>query len=199
MDVLFSCNEKFEAAALSELMPPSIISSQWPLLLAFGQSEGRTVLKPLHQAQSQGVELLDWRTSEGIEEAKQKISQATSQMSSPILLQRYLEGILDEGETRLWFLDGCLLASVKKLPLQNDFRVNIDQGSPLAPHSFASPQETRMVQKIGKHLKERKIRLAAIDLIEGNITDFNFTSPGLITQMEQVLKRNLAFEIIKSF
>ena len=37
-----------------------------------------------------------------------------------------------------------------------------------------------------------------MDLIEGYITDFNFTSPGLIPQMEGVLGKNLARPIIKA-
>ena len=50
----------------------------------------------------------------------------------------------------------------------------------------------------GRHLVARGIRLAAVDLIEGLVTDFNFTSPGLIPQMEGVLDENLARPIIKA-
>jgi glutathione synthase len=194
IEVLCIANEKLEAAALRDLMPTSIVSSQWERLREFGKKHQRTVLKPLHQAQSQGIELLDWRTEDGCHDANLKLDAATQHFQTPVILQVYLEGIA-QGETRLWFLDGKLLAHAKKLPLSGDFRVNIDRGSQLKAMTL-SRQEKLKVPKIAKHLRDRKIRLAAVDLIEGYITDFNFTSPGLITQMEAILKENLARSII---
>ena len=196
LNVLFRHNEKFEAATLPDLMPPSFVSSQWERLLSFGKSEGVTVLKPLHQAQSLGIELLDWRTSSTRDEAKAKLERATSQFNTPVLLQRYLPGIAD-GEVRLWFLDGKLLAYAKKLPPTGDFRVNMDGGSRLALHTLSEKEKTS-VGKISGSLRAHRIRLTAVDLIEGFVTDFNFTSPGLITQMEALLGENLAKPIIRA-
>ncbi len=192
--VLFQLNEKFEASKLGKIMPPSLVSSQWQKLLEFGKKERRTVLKPLFEAQSHGIHLLDWSSSDGIHQAKAKIETLSHEFSTPVLLQRYLEEIL-EGETRLWFLDGELLATAKKLPIPGDFRVDMDHGSLLAPTQLTRKQK-RWVTPIAKHLKTHKIRFAAVDLIGDHLTDFNFTSPGLITLMEKSLQRNLAREII---
>jgi glutathione synthase len=194
--VLFLGNEKLEAAALPELMPATFVSSQREALEAFGRAEGRAVLKPLHQAQSKGIELLDWREPEGAARAREKLAAATEGFTRPILLQRFLPGIA-EGEKRLWFVDGKLLAVVRKLPLPGDFRVDMDRGSRLAPARLDA-RERKAAARIGKHLSSRRIRLAAVDLIEGLVTDFNFTSPGLITGMENVLGENLAKPIIRA-
>lgn len=196
LEVLLSLNEKMEAAALPTLMPPSLVGSPWELLQAFGKKQGRTVLKPLHEAQSHGVELLDWRTTEGILDAKIKLKLITQQFQTPVILQAYLEGI-SEGETRLWFIDGKLLAYVKKLPIRGDFRVDIDRGSQLTQTTL-SKADRKSALMISKHLKNRKIRLAAVDLIDGYITDFNFTSPGLIPLMEATLSENLAKPIVRA-
>jgi len=196
LEVLFSCNEKIEAAAIPKLLPPSVVSSQWEQLLRFGKSQGRTVLKPLHEAQSHGIELLDWRTSDGIETAQALLNEATSRFQTPVILQKYLEGI-SEGEVRLWFLDGKLVAHVKKMPLSGDFRVDMDRGSQLAAHRLTRTEKST-AEKISKHLKKRKIRLAAIDLIDGLATDFNFTSPGLIVQIEALTGDNLSRKILKA-
>ncbi|MEO5971004.1 MAG: hypothetical protein ABIQ95_13830, partial [Bdellovibrionia bacterium] len=193
-EVLIVQNEKFEAAALGALMPPSLVSTQWDHLIAFGQSQGRTVLKPLHEAQSHGIELLDWRNKDGIENSREILELATRHFTTPVILQHYFEGI-SKGETRLWYLDGKLLASVKKHPVKGDFRVNMDRGSRVTAVKLSKTEKATAL-KIGKHLKARKVRLAAIDLIEGYVTDFNFTSPGLITQMEGILSTNLALPII---
>jgi glutathione synthase len=191
---LFRFNEKFEAARLKELMPPSLVASQWEALERFGRAQGQTVLKPLHEAQSKGVELLIWDSPAGVERAETMLRATSAQFSTPVLLQRYLPGI-QQGEQRLWFVDGRLLGCVRKLPKTGDFRVNLDQGSRVVATELSRP-EARAARKIGEHLRRTKIRLAAVDLIEGYITDFNFTSPGLIPQMEFVLGVNLARDII---
>lgn len=196
IEVLLSQNEKMESAALEGLMAPTLVSSQWDRLLQFGKSEGRTVLKPLHEAQSHGIELLDWKTEEGLKKTQETLQTATSGFKTPVLLQKFLVGVSD-GEVRLWFLDGELLTSLKKYPLAGDFRVNLDRGSSLAPHILTS-QEKQKIPLISKHLRSKKIRLAALDLIEGFITDFNFTSPGVIVETEELLHENLARPIISA-
>jgi glutathione synthase len=196
VQALLIANEKLEAGTIKGLLPPTLVSSQWESLHAFGVTEQKTVLKPLHLAQSKGIELLDWSSDQGISVARQIIEKTSDGFEKPVLLQRYLPGI-SQGETRLWFLDGKLLACAKKLPLKNDFRVNIDQGSRLAAHS-PNAHEKRAATQIGKHLRALGVRLAAVDLIEGFATDFNVTSPGLITQMEKVLGKNLARPIVRA-
>lgn len=185
-----------EAAALDRFVPPSIISSQKDRLLHFGQKEGQVVLKPLHQAQSLGVELLNWSTPQAAAAALTKLEKTTHEFTRPVILQKYLKGIRD-GEIRLWFLDGKLLASIKKYPLSGDFRVSIDQGSQMGIIELKKADKLR-VQLISRHLKKYKIRLAAVDLIDGFVTDFNFTSPGLLPQMERILDKNLAKTIIQA-
>ncbi len=193
-EVIFAQSEKLFALPLKSIFPKSCVSSQWDTLRDFGRIQGKTVLKPLHQAQSKGVSLLEWAPE--TEGACQLIlERATSGFTCPVLLQEYLAGI-SEGEQRLWFLDGTLIAVARKLPLEGDFRVNIDRGSGLVATKL-NPREKKAVPLLSKFLKTHKIRLAAIDLIEGFVTDFNFTSPGLITQMEKITGENLARKIMQ--
>jgi glutathione synthase len=194
--VLMTHNEKIEASFLAGLMPETMVSSQWDALLRFGKAHPKCVLKPMHQAQSKGVMLLSWSSATDIEKSRAALSEATDGFQRPALLQKYLPGI-ENGEQRLWFLDGKLLACVRKLPLKGDFRVNIDGGSALRETTL-SASEKKTARTLGKFLKQQKIRLAAIDLIDGFVTDFNFTSPGLITMMEKVLNTDLARPIIRA-
>jgi glutathione synthase len=195
-DVLFMLNEKLEASSLGSLMPPTLVAAEWEKLEAFGREEGRTVLKPMHEAQSKGIELLEWRTDDGRKRAREALQQATEGFERPVVLQRYLPGI-SQGEQRLWFVDGKLLACVRKLPKPRDFRVDMDNGSRVVPTALTA-SERRAAARIAAHLKRRRIRLAAVDLIDGFVTDFNFTSPGLIPHMEAVLGQNLAKPIVRA-
>lgn len=193
--LLMTASEKLEAGLLRGLAPPALASSDREALLRFGRREGRVVLKPLHECQSHGVELLDLRRPAGARGASRLLSKATSGFTLPVLLQRFLPGI-SEGEQRLWYVDGVLLACVRKLPRSGEFRIDMDRGGRLAPTRLDA-RERKAAQAIGRHLRARGIRLAAVDLIEGFVTDFNFTSPGLIVGMERLLGENLAAPILK--
>lgn len=195
--VLLCANEKLESIWFPELMPPSVVASEWETLARFGRKTGRTVLKPLHQAQSKGVELIDWSddSAEAESRARELLTQATQDFRQPVLLQKYLRGI-EQGEQRLWYLDGKLLAVVRKKPKAGEFRINIDQGASIE-ETRLSAREKKAHLRISRHLRSLNVRLAAVDLIEGCITDFNITSPGLLVQMEALLNRNLARVIVK--
>ena len=190
--LLFSCNEKWEGLLIPGLSPPCVISSDRETLLKFAKREGKCVLKPLHTAQSKGIELID---AKHLSNAIDSLKNATSNFKLPIELQKFLPGIT-EGETRLWFTDGKLIGVVRKLPVRGDFKVDIDRGSLVKAHALDAREKKASV-KIAAHLKKRKIRLAAVDLIEGLISDFNITSPGLIVQMEKALQKNLSQAIIR--
>lgn len=198
--VLFGSSEKLEGARIHELFPPSVVSSDQEQLSSFAALHPLSVLKPLHTAQSRGVELLDWRSPDGQQRALKTMQEATDGFRQPILLQRFLEGIR-QGELRLWFLDGRLLAAARKVPAPGEFKVRIGQAgtaeSRVEPATL-NRKERAAARKIGLHLKKRRVRMAAIDLIDGWITDFNFTSPGLLVELERVTGQNLAKPIILS-
>jgi glutathione synthase len=189
-------NEKFEATRLGRFAPASVISSNWEILREFGRKEGATVLKPLHEAQSKGVELIGWKKPSDEQQAHTKLAILTESFTRPVILQRYLKGI-EKGESRLWFLDGRLLAHVRKLPKPGTFRIDMDRGGTLALSPLAA-RERRAAEAIGKLLKQDGIRMAAVDLIDGLVTDYNHTSPGLLSPMETLLDRNLASHVISA-
>lgn len=192
--VLLLENEKFGASHFENLLPATIVSSQLKTLLDFGKKEKNAVLKPLYQAQSKGIQLLKFETKNEIQKSTAALFRLTRNFSQPVLLQKYLPTIL-QGETRLWFLDGRLLAHIRKIPMTGQFRIDMDHGGSLAPSELTT-KEKKSIPVISKGLKKLGVRLAAIDLIDGLITDFNFTSPGLLTQMERVLDVNLAKKVI---
>ncbi|MBI4924471.1 MAG: hypothetical protein HY843_00990 [Bdellovibrio sp.] len=191
--VLFSSNEKFTGALVKSFFPSSLVSSSFELLNTFIKREKKAVLKPLYQAQGQGIELYEWGVKENI---KSRLSFATSDFTRPVLLQKFLSQIY-VGEKRLWFIDGKLLAYVKKHPSHGSFKVNVDLGS-IIEKTTLSKKENKVAYALSRLLRDHKIRLAAIDLIGTYVTDFNITSPGLIIEMEQVLGENLAKKIIEN-
>ena len=194
--VLLCCSDKLGPAALARAMPPTLVSSSWDCLCAFGRTEGRTVLKPLGGAQSRGVQLLDWTTAAGRDHARHAIEVLSGGLARPVLVQRFLPDIHD-GEKRLWFVDGQLLAHVKKRPVDGTFLVDMDKGASCLACDLTLA-EARLAAAVGEAFRAEGVRLAAVDVIAGQVTDWNLTSPGMLPTMERVLGRNLAAPVVKA-
>ena len=140
------------------------------------------VSKPMNLAQSQGVK--QWEKPGSESEFNSILIQETENFTRPLLIEEFLPGIRN-GEVRLWFAMGECIGALKKYPLGGDFRVLIDQGSRVEAHPL-SPEESVIAHRVGRSLKHQKIALAAIDFIDGLISDYNITSPGLLVQLERV-------------
>ncbi len=194
--ILFFGNEKFEGLFLKKLFPPSVVSARWEDLARFGKTEKVTVCKPLYLAQSIGIQVLNWSTNADIEKAKSALSKLSHGFTQPVMLQRFYEKIRD-GEQRLWFLNGKLIAAARKVPKQGEAIINMDQGA-ILEKTVLNRAEKAAALAISKHLRKEKIRLAAVDLIDGFVTDFNFTSPGLLAPMEKLVGKNLSKTVILS-
>lgn len=175
--------------------PPSIISSHVNELMDFIRDEKDVVLKPLHTAQSRGIRRIRADT-DSLLEIRQFLFFELRETDCPILLQKFLPEI-ENGEIRLWFVDGELLQILRKKPAKDDYRVDIDRGSPLETAQITNDL-MKKAAKVSEILIEDKIRLAAVDFIGEYITDFNITSPGLIRQMERIYGQPYGPEIIRA-
>ncbi len=194
-EVLFSQNEKWEGAFLAPHFPTSCISADPDNLMSFLKRYENAVLKPLDDARGRGTQILKGKTSSERDESRATLEKLTSGFSTPVLLQVFLPQI-EKGEIRLWYLDGTRLAQFRKFPLGDDFRVNVSGGSRIEATDLTKG-ELAVADKIATRLKELKIRLAAVDLVAEKIIDFNFTSPGLVVQMEALLQQDFAEPIVR--
>jgi len=197
LQTLFASSEKLETLLLDGLAPPTIVSSNVAALRRFGRCFGLTVLKPLNNIIGNGVRLLDWRTPGSSRRAATAIRALSRGQRTPVLLQQYLPSVMSDGEVRLWFVDGELLGSVRKRACRGKFPLNVSAGDKLEPVPCSS-SALKLAPCIAAHLKARRIRLAAVDVIGGYVTDFNCLSPGLLVLMEDVLGRNLAREAVEA-
>lgn len=195
MESIVFAGTKLLPQPVLDLGPSFILSSDWSELKAWGQTHGRTVLKPLHDAASRGIERHEWLAPGGTERARESLQKATLGWTRPILLTRYLPEI-EKGELRTWWLDGVCIGSLVKYPLAGDFKVNVDQGSRLGPGAPSAAQKRRF-GAIARLLRQWGVRLAAVDWIGECVTDVNITSPGLLRQLEELSAKPLARTIVR--
>ena len=178
----------------SEKLPPKALAQYTPRLNAVFRAEDVAptyelfrndsvmVTKPLNEAQSKGVKKSTVPAS--LAEFSEWVRIETADFKNPIVVQEYLPQV-DDGEVRMWFSCGELVAALKKFPKAGDFRVLIDEGSKVAAYEL-SPSEMIVARAVGEVLNQQGVMMAAVDLIGGKISDYNITSPGLLRQLEKV-------------
>jgi len=178
----------------SEKLPPPELSQYSPRLQAIYtekevgsayakfKDDAIAVIKPLNEAQSKGVKKLTLPASG--EAFESLLRSETANFTMPIVIEEYLPQV-DQGEVRIWFACGEVVAALKKFPKTGDFRVLIDEGSRVEAYSL-SESEAEVAQAVGAVLQKQGVLLAAIDFIGGKISDYNITSPGLLVQLEEV-------------
>ena len=185
--ILLGSTSKLEPLISSISTPPTLVSRDWKALKDFGRIQERTILKPLNSFCGLGIRALDWRTPTGCHLAKRDLQAATSGFTEPVLLQHYLEGELQE--VRVWFLDGAVLGFGARV------RSGASDPEKLRPASCGLTCSRRM-KSIGRYLAARGIRLAAVDLLGSDLLEINFTSPGLLVELELLHRTNFASKII---
>ncbi len=185
LTLITSQSEKLPPFDLLDLAPTHRViesSNDARSAYSFVRSMDSWVSKPMNLAQSMGVK--HWPKPHSEEAFLSILNLETENFNRPLLIEEYLPGI-QTGEVRLWFAMGEFIGALKKYPLAGDFRVLIDQGSRIEAHLLL-PNESSVATRVGASLKRQKIALAAVDLIDGKISDYNITSPGLLVQLERV-------------
>ncbi len=197
IDLIAKESEKIPPKALSHLAPKLQViqdASQVSSAYEFLRLETEVVTKPLNLAQSIGVK--KWSMPKTESEFEKLIKSETENFTHPIVVEEYLADI-QNGEVRIWFCFGKIIAALKKHPKKGDFRVLIDEGSKVEAYHLSAAEE-KIALEVGSILKQDGVGLAAIDFIGGKICDYNITSPGLLVQLEEVHQKNFAKEIIEN-
>jgi glutathione synthase len=93
----------------------------------------------------------------------------------PWVIQRFLPRV-SEGDKRIILIDGVAAGAVNRVPAENDIRSNMVRGGAARPTDLTA-REREICETIGPELKKRGLIFVGIDVIDGNLTEINVTSP----------------------
>ncbi|MCU0883479.1 MAG: glutathione synthase, partial [Beijerinckiaceae bacterium] len=93
----------------------------------------------------------------------------------PWVVQRFLPKVT-EGDKRIILVDGVVKGAINRVPAENDIRSNMVRGGAAKPTDL-SRREMDICERIGPDLKARGLIFVGIDVIDGNLTEINVTSP----------------------
>ena len=111
----------------------------------------------------------------------------------PWVIQRFLPEV-KHGDKRIILVDGEFAGAVNRVPAPDDLRSNMVRGG-AAQATELSPREREICTTLGPALRERGLLFVGIDVIDGNLTEINVTSPTGIRAISRLGGPDIAAKI----
>ncbi len=163
--------EKIFVMQFPRLMPPTLISRDRAEIDAFRKEHGDVVMKPLYGTGGAAV----FKVAPKDPNFGSLFDLFSVTFREPWVIQRFLPKIT-EGDKRIILVDGEAKGAVNRVPAENDIRSNMVRGG-AARETDLSPREREICQTLAPELKKRGLLFVGIDVIDGNLTEINVTSP----------------------
>jgi glutathione synthase len=163
--------EKLFVMDFPDLMPPTLISRDLDEINSFRAEHGAVVMKPLHGHGGAAVfRILPQDMNFG-----SLYDMFSVTFREPWVIQRFLPEV-KHGDKRIILVDGEFAGAVNRVPAADDLRSNMVRGG-AAQATDLTPREREICARLAPALRERGLLFVGIDVIDGNLTEINVTSP----------------------
>jgi glutathione synthase len=163
--------EKIFVMGFSDLMPPTLISRDKDEINSFRAEHGAVVMKPLHGHGGAAV----FRVLQQDMNFGSLYDLFAVTFKEQWVIQRFLPEV-KHGDKRIILIDGEFAGAVNRVPADDDLRSNMVRGG-AAKATELSAREREICERVGPALRERGLIFVGIDVIDGNLTEINVTSP----------------------
>jgi glutathione synthase len=163
--------EKVFVLDFPQLMPPTVITRDVAEIAAFRAEHGDIVVKPLYGNGGAAVFRL---TSDDLNYGS-LIDFFSTTFREPWVVQKFLPAV-SRGDKRILLVDGVFAGAVNRVPAPGDLRSNMVRGG-AAQTTELTLREREICETLGPELKARGLIFVGIDVIDGNLTEINVTSP----------------------
>src|SRR5579864_3297457 len=163
--------EKLFVMDFPQLMPPTLISRDLEEINAFRAEHGAVVMKPLHGHGGAAV----FRIMPQDMNFGSTFDMFSVTFKEPWVIQRFIPNV-KHGDKRIILVDGEFAGAVNRVPAPDDLRSNMVRGG-VAKATELTKREREICTTLGPALRKRGLLFVGIDVIDGNLTEINVTSP----------------------
>ena len=178
--------EKLLVLSFPNLTPPTTIARDIETLKAFRAQHGDMILKPLYGNGGAGVFKLG--PSDGNLNSLHELFSGINR--EPLIAQKFLPDVA-AGDKRVILIDGEAVGAINRVPAKGETRSNMHVGGRPEPIGL-SERDLEICAAIGPLLKEKGQIFVGIDVIAGNLTEINVTSPTGMQELERFDGINVA-------
>lgn len=181
--------EKIFVMEFSDLMPPTLISRDKDEINLFREQHGDVVFKPLYGHGGAAV----FRIARQDMNFGSLFDLFSTTFREPWVIQRFLPEVKD-GDKRIILVDGEFAGAINRVPAQDDLRSNMVRGG-AAKATDLTPREREICERVGPSLRQKGLLFVGLDVIGGNLTEINVTSPTGIRAIARVGGPDVAAKI----
>ena len=163
--------EKIFVLEFADLMPPTLVTRDLAEIKAFREEHGDIVMKPLYGNGGAAVFRL---TKEDLNFGSLYDLFAVT-FREAWMIQKFLPAV-KYGDKRIILVDGEFAGAVNRVPAADDLRSNMVRGG-AAKATELTAREREICDRLGPALHKRGLIFVGIDVIDGNLTEINVTSP----------------------
>ena len=163
--------EKIFVMEFADLMPPTLISRDKDEINAFRKEHGDVVMKPLYGHGGAAV----FRVTAQDMNFGSLYDMFAVTFREPWVIQKFLPNV-KHGDKRIILVDGEFAGAVNRVPAEDDLRSNMVRGG-AAKATDLSAREIEICKRLGPALRQMGLLFVGIDVIDGNLTEINVTSP----------------------
>jgi glutathione synthase len=163
--------EKLFVMNFPQLMPPTLISRDLDEINAFRDRHGAVVMKPLHGHGGAAV----FRVMPQDMNFGSLFDMFSVTFKEAWVIQQFIPEV-KHGDKRIILVNGEFAGAVNRVPAADDLRSNMVRGG-AAQETELTPREREICATVGPALRERGLLFVGIDVINGNLTEINVTSP----------------------
>ncbi len=178
--------EKLLVLQFPDLTPPTTIARDIETLKAFRDLHGDVILKPLYGNGGAGV----FRLVPGDRNLNSLHELFASINAEPLIVQKFLPDVA-KGDKRIILVDGKPVGAINRVPAAGETRSNMHVGGK-PEQAGLTARELEICARIGPLLREKGQVFVGIDVIGGNLTEINLTSPTGIQELERFDGTNAA-------
>jgi glutathione synthase len=172
--------EKLFVMDYPQLMPPTLITRDRAEIEAFRRAHGAVVMKPLYG--NGGATVFKIEREDANFSAMIELFSGFSR--EPWMIQTFLPKV-SEGDKRIILVDGKVAGAINRVPAAGEIRSNMVRGG--APEATElTRREHEICETIGPELARRGLVFVGIDVIDGNLTEINVTSPTGIVAVKRL-------------
>ncbi len=163
--------EKVMVTEFPQLMPATLITRDLEEIKAFRKKHGDIVMKPLYGHGGGAV----FRITRDDLNFGSLYDMFATTFREQWVVQAFLPNV-KHGDKRIILVDGEYAGAVNRIPAPDDLRSNMVRGGSPAD-TMLTPREREICETIGPALRARGLLFVGIDVIDGNLTEINVTSP----------------------
>lgn len=188
-------NEKLFAYGLPGSIPSFVGASRLDFLSFVERQKEKGVtsfiLKPLDLFQGIGVEKMEANDPD----LGAKFVKKCQELQGPLVVQPFIKEVA-QGEVRSIYFKGQELGSILKVPVKGEFLANIAQGASYHQVEL-NPVQRERCEVACAELSRFGVDWVAFDILGDALSEINITCPGLLVEVSEALKTNLALKIVE--